>query len=848
MSQNADDASQHNRSNTVNAESRITVSSGKNSDPLIGSTIDGRFYIESVIGVGGMATAYKARQVDLDRTVVIKVLRGESDEEGLRRFQREALVLSKLDAPGIVKVFTFGINDGMPYMAMDFVEGESLSSLIKRSGPIAHDQVVQIAIQLCSALERAHEQGILHRDIKPSNIMIQTLNSESTVSYKAQLLDFGIAKVTGSKTATLTNEGDIFGSPAYMSPEQCLSEGVDARSDIYSLACTIFEMVTGLPPFEGKTPAEVLIKHCNEPIPSFRDRNSKVNSTIELQEIVRKCLGKSPSDRLPNMLTLKNALVELSENTATTNLPLPDKQLSALRRRRFLLVGTAVLGALIAGFTALLLTANTHLLEYLLVQEENCGLNFLIPTTETLIQKSITRTDRSTDASRILMQRLERIKRNHEIYKVALPQTLHYVAAHANQFDYADLSTLNDQVCSYCLDVLKLKQNVFGLGSIPVDLQTLTKNATGLQKSKTLVKAESAFTFLYRPFYVFCAFKQKPHPDKKYEELAKNQFDLVLRQFRFLLNLLSQTDLSLAQSHLQFVFSHMVECQSIMGEAQALTLAKCIWRDLPLPYIVQHFQSSYSFANGAKPVRLLAETCTAYFPLAILLYEKALTDQDLHDKIITQAFFRHLVMGAIEQKENASATQDLAQMLLHDRSEKWINAVHVNLTDAKPARYQEFWTAQAKALLTDKSLKLQPRQEALLDIAMGLAQMDKQEDLESAKQYYDRAAKVLKEHPKIAHRRTRIVFRMLVMNAYFAYQNGDRETAIQCINKFIPQMPRTPEPYLIQRVQEKLIVQMKSSGDTVLVHRLERRLKQETKYSEHGDLNALAEQLSADDK
>ncbi len=848
MSQNADDTSQQNHSNTVNAQSRVTVSSGKGGDPLIGSKIDGRFFIESVIGVGGMATAYRARQIDLDRIVVIKVLRGQSDEEGLRRFQREALVLSKLDAPGIVKVFTFGISDGMPYMAMDYVEGESLASLIKRSGPLPHDQVIQIAIQLCSALERAHEQGILHRDIKPSNIMVQPLTGESAVNYKAQLLDFGIAKLTDSKTATLTNEGDIFGSPAYMSPEQCLSEGVDARSDIYSLACTIFEMVTGRPPFEGKTAAEVLIKHCKEPIPAFRDRNASVNSTIELQAIVQKCLSKSPSDRLPSMLALKNALLELSENTSTNNLALPEKLVSERRRRQFFQISAAMLVTIIVGLITLFFTANTQLLEFLLVQEENCGLTFLIPATETLIQNSITRTDRSTEASRILIERLERIRKNHEIYKVALPYTLHYVASHANQFDYADLSKLNDQVCSYCFDLLKLKQDVFGLGSVPHDLHILTKNATGLENSKTLSKAESAFTFVYRPFYVFCAFKQKLHSDKHFEELAKNQFDLVLPQFRFLLNLLSQTDLSLAQSHLQFVFDHMVECQSIMGEAQSLTLAKCIWQDLPLPYITQHFQTSYSFANGAKPLRLLAETCTAYYPIALQLYEKARTDQDLHDKIITQAFFRHLVMGAIEQKENASAPQDLAQKLLHDRSEKWINAVHVNLTDAKPERYQEFWSEQAKALLTDPALKLQARQEALLELAMGLRQMDKRADLKLAKQYYDRAAKVLKEHPKIAHRRTRIVFRMLVMNAYFSYQNGDRETAIQCINKFIPQMPKTPEPYLIQRVQEKLIVQMKSSGDYQMVQRLERKLKQESQYSEHGDLNALAEQLSDDDR
>lgn len=847
MNPNADDERLKDHRDTV----KIAEETGlklKEADPLLGKTLDGRFLIESIIGIGGMATAYKAQQIELDRTVVIKVLKGETDEEGLRRFQREALILSKLDAPGIVKVFTFGISDGLPYMVMDYVEGESLAEMLKRNGPLSHEQVIQISIQLCDALEKAHELGILHRDIKPSNIIVHaTEPADGATEYKAQLLDFGIAKITGSKTATLTNVGDIFGSPPYMSPEQCCGKEVDARSDIYSLACTIFEMTTAKTVFEGNSPAEILLKHCNEAVPRFCQRNAQAESTIELEEIVMKCLSKEADQRYASMKELKEELVRLSQNTSTHALPSRETKKISPPKRRALVAVASFLCISIALSLSFLLLANEELWESILQEEEQAGLTFLLPPTENLAENSITRSDRSTEACKKLMKRLDRLKEKHgQIYRVALPPTLHFVASHATQFDFMDLKKLNDEACSYCLDKAKLKQE-FALANVPADLHRLSKNASGLPNDRTISRTEEAFAFLWRPFYVFCQFKMKKNADKKFNELAIKQFDLVLPQVRNLLKILAGTDAQMAKSHVQLLFSHLTECQSIMGEAQARTMAQNIMTELPLSHIVNQFKANYSFsAEDATPRPLIADECKAYFPIALYLYNKARQDGALRDVLLTQAFFKNLVIGAVEQTEAPAELQKLSTMLLQDNSDKWINAVHVNLTDAKPKQYREFWAKQAKRLLNDNDVKLQARQQALLNLGLGFECLE-HGDIEKARIFYDQAEKILKEHPRISNRRTRVVFRMLVMKAYFAYQDNDKATAVACINEFIPQMPRTIEPYLIRALQEQLRVQLEADGERALVHRLDRRLKMESEFSPNGELNSITEQLSKDE-
>ncbi|MBX9571135.1 MAG: serine/threonine protein kinase [Candidatus Obscuribacterales bacterium] len=844
MNQNADDHSSRDHSEAIISEEQPALRIHE-ADPLIGKLIDGRFLIESVLGIGGMATAYRAKQIDLERTVVIKVLRGETDEEGLLRFQREALVLSKLDAPGIVKIFTFGISEGLPYMAMDLVQGESLAQLIDRSGPLLHEQILNISIQLCEALERAHEAGILHRDIKPSNIMVQLIDLDEPKTYKAQLLDFGIAKVTSSKTATLTSEGDIFGSPPYMSPEQCFGKPVDARSDIYSLACTMFEMATARTPYDGSSPAEILLKHCNEKIPSFLERNAKIQSTVELEEIVQKCMSKAPEQRYSSMKELKEELISLSQNSATRSLSSLKGNGNTFQRHKILMILSAVC-MLISLVAAIVFTANAEFWESVLIREEDAGQKSLLPATEMMAERAITSTDRSSEACITLMRRLERLKKKHgQIYRVALPQTLHFVAAHANQFNFSDLSNLSTEACLYCLDSTKLKQE-FDLANVPNDLHLLSKKATGLNEQKTVSKAEEGVTFLWKPFYVYCQFKMKPTADQQFEELAIKQFDLILPQFRYLLQLVSKIDVPLAQSHIQYIFDHLFECQAIMGEAQARTFSQNIIKELPVSQIASYFQTNYSLVNGKAPLRLSADHCKAYLPIALYLYELSQKDEKLHSQVVTPPFFRHMVMGALEQKEKGTDLPNLKSKLLKDESDKWINAVHINLTDAEPHRYREFWSEQAQRLLHDPSLDLAPRQEALLNIGIALESIRHGDD-DLAHKYYDQASTVIMNNPQVTQRKTRVVFRMLVLTAYFAYQDGDKETAASCIKKFIPDMPRQSEPYLLRSLQERLVEQLKSDGRRDLALRIERKLKRQSQYSEFADLHDIAEQLTDDD-
>ena len=843
MSQNSDDPSHRDHAEAIIVEKSLVAAPSANADALLGKTIDGRFLIQSVIGIGGMATAYKAKQIDLDRIVVIKVLRGPTDQEGLRRFQREALVLSKLDAPGIVKIFTFGISDGQPYMAMDLIEGESLADLIKRVGALQYHQILSISIQLCDALQQAHAAGILHRDIKPSNIMIQSTGNAEKLSFKAQLLDFGIAKITGAQNSTLTSEGDIFGSPPYMSPEQCYGKEADARSDIYSLACTIFEMVTGKPPYAGSSPAEILLKHCNEKVPSFRDRNRHTQSTLELEKIVQKCLNKEATLRYPDMKSLKTDLLELESNTATTSLsPAKPAKEFRLNWRRL----TVIAASLCASIAMLSILGGMHFWEFMLNLEEQSGMSFLIAPTESLIEQSLISQDRSTESCKKLMARLTKLQKRNKVYRVALPSTLHYVAAHADKLTYKELAQLNEQACLFCLDVAKLKQE-FDLGTVPADLYLLAKNAGGQGEDKTIGSAESAFMFLWRPLYVFCQFKMKAHPDKQFAELANKQFDLVPPSFQHLLKLLAKTEPSLAKSHLQFVFSHLVECQAVMGEAYARTLAAAIIKELPANLMAQHLGAKFAFANGL-PIELLnPEQCKAYFPIALHLYKLSQTDESLQDEILTQSFFRNIVIGAVEQEEKPEDLLELEKILQADTSDKWINAVNVNLTDAKPLRYRIFWSRQARQLIKDQRLNLQPRQEALIWIGLCLERIESGEDFDAARQYYRRAVEILAANPKLNNARTRIVFRLLVLNAYLTFHDGDKKASLACIEKFIPQMPNRPEPYLIQSIQMKLKqLLLIPDNHTMLLKLMERKLQKEAKYSEYNEIMPMVDRLTRD--
>ncbi len=279
---------------------------------VLGTIIDGKYKIIEVIGSGGMSEVFKAVHVATKRHVALKLLRPKymTNPESVSRFQLEAKAASRLDHKNIVHVYEFGITEqGQHYLAMEYVSGKSLSTLVKESGRLAIARTWQILLQTCDALTQAHDNGVIHRDLKPSNIMIL---ADDTI----KIVDFGIAKVLSKDDTApiaLTQTGDIFGSPPYMSPEQGLGREIDPRSDLYSLGCVMYECLTGLPPFTGETALETLIKHQTEAPISLEAACFGADFPPEIEKIVAKLLEKLPKKRYQTAGELKVDLLDYEQ-------------------------------------------------------------------------------------------------------------------------------------------------------------------------------------------------------------------------------------------------------------------------------------------------------------------------------------------------------------------------------------------------------------------------------------------------------------------------------------------------------------------------------------------------------
>lgn len=265
--------------------------------------IDGKYRLISLLGQGGFGKVYKAEQPDLNRTVAIKFLFGTdfSTTEGLRRFQREARVLAKLQQENTVKLYSFGVlENGSPYMAMEFLEGITLESLLKTEGKLTSEKTVLIAIGICRAMVAAHKIDIVHRDLKPANIMLKT------ESHFVKVLDYGLAKLhSGAESGKLTKSRTLVGTPNYMSPEACCAQPVDERSDIYSLGCILYECLTGGTLFPESTSLELITKQCKEMPKNFESDPSRPR---QLEQLVFKCLQKNPANRFQNSTELLDTL------------------------------------------------------------------------------------------------------------------------------------------------------------------------------------------------------------------------------------------------------------------------------------------------------------------------------------------------------------------------------------------------------------------------------------------------------------------------------------------------------------------------------------------------------------
>lgn len=272
-----------------------------------GTILAGRYLIESVLGRGGMGIVYKGRHLLMDRPVAIKMLYPQhiADMYVLRRFQTEARSLSTLSHPNLVAVFDFGIADSdEPYMVMDFHEGKGLDEVLKIYQRIATPRALEIFLQVCEALSVVHENNIVHRDIKPGNILVSEAGAVTIV-------DFGIAKSTQSMASNLTRPGYVVGTPSYMSPEQCLGQELDSRSDIYSLGCVMYEVFTGKPPFSAPTYFELVRQHI-EDAPSREPFAAATGFSPVLEAIILKCLAKEPAMRYQSARQIKQELLAVA--------------------------------------------------------------------------------------------------------------------------------------------------------------------------------------------------------------------------------------------------------------------------------------------------------------------------------------------------------------------------------------------------------------------------------------------------------------------------------------------------------------------------------------------------------
>ena len=279
-------------------------------------TYGGRYAVIERVGVGGMAEVYRARDELLGRDVAVKVLseRLSTDRSFVERFRREAQAAANLSHPNIVSLYDYGSDNGDYYIVMEFIDGRGLDEIIRAEGPLMPERAGEIAADVARALERAHAQGLVHRDVKPNNIMITSYG-------QTKVTDFGIVRALGGDSeATMTQTGMVIGTAAYLSPEQAQGAPVDARSDVYSLGCVLYESLTGQPPFTGDTPLSIAYKHVRE----HAEPPSSVNPDVpgSLDAITMKALAKNPANRYSSAKEMREDLERFAAGQRVSATPL----------------------------------------------------------------------------------------------------------------------------------------------------------------------------------------------------------------------------------------------------------------------------------------------------------------------------------------------------------------------------------------------------------------------------------------------------------------------------------------------------------------------------------------------
>ncbi len=283
-------------------------------DKLAGQILDGKYKIVEYLGSGGMSTVYKARHIVLDKILALKLLQPHllGNARFVQRFQREAQAMARMQHPNLLTVHECGFLEGVPFLLLDFIDGKSLDVLLAERTRLSVGQMLAIMLQVADGLINAHDNGVVHRDIKPANIMI----SENVKGRElVKVVDFGLAKMLENEQAPevqqkISREGNSAGTPLYMSPEQCVGDPADARTDIYAVGCVMYECLTGNPPLFGPSVLETFNKVMNEkPQPV----SSVVEIPQELDDLILQCLEKRPEDRPASVLELRTALKAVKE-------------------------------------------------------------------------------------------------------------------------------------------------------------------------------------------------------------------------------------------------------------------------------------------------------------------------------------------------------------------------------------------------------------------------------------------------------------------------------------------------------------------------------------------------------
>ena len=337
-----------------------------------------RYEIGGVLGRGGMAEVHRGRDLRLGREVAVKVLRMDlaRDPSFQVRFRREAQASASLNHPAIVAVYDTGedrtANGATPYIVMEYVEGETLRDVLRAEGLLSPERAMSLTADICAALDFSHRNGIVHRDVKPGNVMI---TPQGTV----KVMDFGIARAVSDSAATMTSTAAVIGTAQYLSPEQARGEGVDARSDVYSAGCLLYELVTGAPPFTGDSPVAVAYQHVRED-PKMP---SSINPEIppELDAILLKAMSKNPANRYQSAAEMRSDLLRAVAGQRVEATPVmgeaertsmiattgygdaawdDEDEVAATRRRRGIMALVAALVVVLIGVVTLVVVLNNR--------------------------------------------------------------------------------------------------------------------------------------------------------------------------------------------------------------------------------------------------------------------------------------------------------------------------------------------------------------------------------------------------------------------------------------------------------------------------------------------------------